>query len=69
LIQRVLQVVDDFLSENVGIGQTVAVFDAFVFDPEQVQAQLVALEQLLILLPFMGSLPISFRFPPLDGDG
>ena len=36
------EVFDDFLSENVGIGKIVGVFEAFVYEPENVEAGLVA---------------------------
>ena len=39
-----LQVFDNFLSDNIGIGKVGAVFEAFVFEPEDVEVELVALE-------------------------
>jgi hypothetical protein len=36
------EVVDDFLGENVGIGKIVGVFEAFISEPEDVEAGFVA---------------------------
>jgi hypothetical protein len=36
-------VIDDFLGENVGIGKVVGAFEAFVPEPEDVEAGLEAL--------------------------
>ena len=33
------EVVDDFLGENVGIGKIVGVFEAFISEPEDVEAK------------------------------
>jgi hypothetical protein len=43
------EVVGDFLSENVGRGKGVGVGEAFILDPEEVEAELVALEQLFVV--------------------
>ena len=37
LIERILQVVDDLLGQKFWVGQAVAVFDAFVIDPKQIE--------------------------------
>ena len=38
------EVVDNLLGENVGIGEIVGVFEAFVREPEDVEAGFVAVE-------------------------
>jgi hypothetical protein len=38
-----LEVFDDFLSDNVRIGKIGAVFEAFIFEPKNVEVELVAL--------------------------
>jgi len=38
-----LEVFDDLLSDDVGIGKICAVFEAFVFELENVEVELVAL--------------------------
>src|SRR5262245_60466524 len=48
LLQGRLQVVGDFLGDDVRRGQRVGVRQALVLDPEQVQAQLVSLEQVFV---------------------
>jgi hypothetical protein len=42
LFQGGFEVIDDFLGENVGIGEIVGDFEAFVSEPEDVEAGLVA---------------------------
>ena len=39
------EVLDDFLRENVGIGEIVGVFESFVSEPEDVRAGLVAIDE------------------------
>ena len=41
------KVIDDFLSENVGIGKVVGFFEAFVSEPEDVEAGFIAIEKFL----------------------
>jgi hypothetical protein len=43
LFEGGFEVFDDFLSENVGIGKAVGVFEAFVSKPEDIKAGLVVL--------------------------
>ena len=43
-----MEVFDDFLRDYVGIGKVSAIFAGFVFEPEDVEVELVALEQLLV---------------------
>jgi hypothetical protein len=49
LIQRRLQVIGDFLSENIRLGQVFGVLKALVLEPEDVEIELVALEQFLVI--------------------
>jgi len=42
--ERGLKVFYDFLRDDVGIGEISAVFEAFVFEPEDVEVEFVALE-------------------------
>jgi hypothetical protein len=39
LFEGGFEVIDDFLGENVGIGEIVGVFEAFVAEPENVEAR------------------------------
>jgi hypothetical protein len=41
------EVFDDFLGENVGIGEIVGFFEALVAEPEDVEASLVAVDEFL----------------------
>ncbi len=43
LLKRGFQVFDNFLSDDVGIGEIGAVFEAFVFEPEDAEIEFVAL--------------------------
>jgi len=42
LLEGGFEVFDDFLSEHVGIGKIVGIFQAFVSEPENVEARFVA---------------------------
>jgi len=42
LLEGGFEVFDDFLSEHVGIGKIVGIFQAFVSEPEDVEASFVA---------------------------
>jgi hypothetical protein len=42
LVEGVLEVFHYFLGEYIGVGEGSAVFNAFVFDPEEVEAELVS---------------------------
>jgi hypothetical protein len=42
LFEGGFKVVDDFLGENVGIGEIVGFFQAFVSEPENIEAGFVA---------------------------
>ena len=39
-----LEVFDDFCGDDIGIGKVGAVFEAFVFEPEDVEVEFVALD-------------------------
>ena len=44
LLQRRLQIFDDLGGDHVGVGQVGGVLQALVLEPEDVQAELVALD-------------------------
>ena len=44
-----LEVVRDFLREYVGLGEILGVFKAFVFEPEDVEIDFVAFDQLVVV--------------------
>jgi hypothetical protein len=39
LFERGFEIIDDFQGENVGIGKVVGVFEAFISEPEDVEAK------------------------------
>ena len=39
-----MEVFDDFSGDNVGIGEVGTVFEAFVFEPEDVEVEFVAFD-------------------------
>jgi len=43
------EVIDDFLGENVRVGEIVGVFEAFVSEPEDVEAGFAVIEPLFVL--------------------
>jgi hypothetical protein len=43
LFEGGFEIVDDFLGKNVGIGKIVGVFEAFVSEPEDVEAGIIRL--------------------------
>jgi hypothetical protein len=45
LFEGGFEVIDDFLGENVGVGEIVRVFEAFVSEPEDVGAGFVAADE------------------------
>jgi hypothetical protein len=47
-LQGGFEVFGDFAGEDVGIGEIGAVFEGLVFEPEEVEVYLVALEQLFV---------------------
>jgi len=44
LFQCGTQVIDNFLGQNIKVGEVVGVFEAFVSEPEDVQARFVAVD-------------------------
>ena len=44
------EVFDDLLGENIGIGEVVGFFEAFIPEPEDVEAGLVAVVQILVVV-------------------
>ena len=38
-----MEIFDNFLSDHIGIGEVGAVFEAFVFEPKDVEVEFVAL--------------------------
>jgi hypothetical protein len=49
LFEGGVEVFDDFLSENVGIGKIVGVFEAFVSATEDVEAGFVAADEFFLI--------------------
>ena len=52
------EVIDDFLGENVRVGDIVGAFEPFVSEPEDVEAGFVATESLLVLFKPNPTLPL-----------
>jgi len=50
LFEGGFEVVDDFLSENVGIGKIVGVFETFISEPEEVGAGFVAADEFFTVI-------------------
>jgi len=50
LFEGGFEVFDDFLGENVGVGQIVGVFEAFISEPQDVEARLVAAAEFLVIV-------------------
>jgi hypothetical protein len=48
MLKRGLEVVGDFLSQHVGRGEIVGVFEALVFEPEDVEVHFVALGEIVV---------------------
>jgi hypothetical protein len=44
LLEGGFEVFDDFLSEDIGVGKVVGLFQAFVAEPENVEAGFVAVK-------------------------
>ena len=60
-LQRALQVLDDLIREHVGTWQVVQIGKRLVLDPENVEARLVALHQLLRVKPAPAALGVLLR--------
>ena len=43
MLKRGFQILNNFCGDNVGIGKIGAVFEAFVFEPKDVEVEFVAL--------------------------
>ncbi|MBI2349924.1 MAG: hypothetical protein HYV00_00295 [Deltaproteobacteria bacterium] len=50
LFEGGFEVFDDFLGQDVGIGKVVGFFDAFIFEPEDVEAGLVTGDEFLVVV-------------------
>jgi len=50
LFEGGFEVVDDFLGENVGIGEIVGVFEALVSEPKDVEAGFVAADEFFTVI-------------------
>lgn len=57
-LQRALQILDDLVRQHVGTRQVVQVRERLVLDPENVEARLVALHQLLRVKPAPAALGV-----------
>lgn len=44
------EVVDDFLGEDVGVGEIIRFFESFVSEPEDVEAGFVAVDEFLVFI-------------------
>ena len=62
MFQGGLQVIDDLLGENVGIGEIVGVFEAFVSEPEDTQASVVTGDEFFVII---GVVELLFIFEKL----
>jgi len=69
LFEGGVDVFDDFLGENVGFGETVGFFEAFVSDPENIEAGFITIEatKSCHLAVKMRKKPASPRYFPLRG--
>jgi hypothetical protein len=50
LFQSGFEVFDDFLGQNVGVGQVVGLFQAFVSQPEDIQTGFVAVDEFVVIV-------------------
>ena len=60
LFEGGFEVFDDFLGENVGIGEIVGFFQALVAEPEDIEAGLVAVDELVVLVRAPAAVRILF---------
>ena len=60
MVQRGLKVVGDFLRQNGRIGKILGILQALVFEPKNVEVDLVALNDLLIVKAAPAPLRILF---------
>jgi hypothetical protein len=71
LLQRRLQIFDDFLRNHIGRRQVVRVSKAFIFEPKNVEARLVSRNQLIIAVsaPTTVGVCLALRRAPLVAVG
>jgi len=50
IVRGRLQVVDDFLGENIGIGKIVRVLETLLSEPEDVEAGIVAIDEFVVII-------------------
>src|SRR5437773_12039033 len=50
IVRGRLQVVDDFLGESIGIGKIVRVLETLLSEPEDVEAGIVAIDELVVVI-------------------
>ena len=50
IVRGRLQVVDDFLDENIGIGKIVRVLETLLSEPEDVEAGIVAIDEFVVII-------------------
>jgi len=56
-----VEVIDDFLSEDVGIGKVVGLFEACVSESKDIEAGLVPVDEIVVIIGLPGSLGSRFR--------
>jgi hypothetical protein len=61
LFEGGLQVFDDFLSENIGIGEVVGFFETFIPEPEDVETGFVAVNEFSLV----EDIPTTLGYPIL----
>ena len=55
------QIFDDFLGENIRIGEVVGLFEALVSEPEDIEASFVAVDEFIIVVCAPAPVGILFR--------
>jgi hypothetical protein len=69
LFEGGFEVFDDFLSENVRVSEVVGLFEAFVAQPEDIEAGFIAINEFFVVVSApaaVGSRKESRLFPILD---
>ena len=61
LFQSRFKVFNDFLSENIGIGEIVGFFQAFISQPEDIEAGFVAVNEFVVRVRAPATVGILFR--------
>jgi hypothetical protein len=59
-------VIDDFLSKHVGVGKVVGFFEAFVSEPEDVEAGLVAVDEVFVIVAGVEKIRVPFFSSPFS---